>query len=791
MVTDSQAPQPTFPPVVAIPVRGLDLSAARLPVQHTTLVGRTSELAALRVLLDREDVRLLTLAGPGGVGKTRLAIHAADCLGDAFTDGVAFIPLAAVHAPDLVAPAIFQALRGRASDSEFSAERLHHLVGAHALLLVLDNVEHVVSAAPIITDLLTACPRLKILVTSRVRLRVSGEQEFAVPALSLPDITIPASSDEVLQADAVRLFVLRAQAVQPTFAPTGAELATVATICHRLDGLPLAIELAAARVNHLSPRALLHRLDLPGSTRLSLLTGGPRDQPARLQTMRETIAWSYDLLNDGAQALFQRLAVFVGGFSIAAASAVCDAKETDALEGIGSLVAKSLVRYEGDQGGAPRYTMLETIREFGLEQLAASGHAASVRQRHAEWCLAFAERAGPQAKGPDAAVWLEALERDHANLRAALTWLMDQGDGLRLIRLAGALSTFWRAHAHFAEGLHWFAIALDLGREAPAADRLAAMNGAGIMAWYQGDGEQDVHWTEQALALAREIGDRKTEANMLNNLAASDIERGDYDQASARFEASLALARSIDEPELMINPLTNLGLVTWLRGEAAAATQRFAEALALAREHGLPRFVPTILRGFGSATLDLGDVTQAVALFQESLEQGRAHGNLPDAVDALEGLGRVSAVTGQTRQAARLFGAAAALRAEFAMPHTPIDAAFVAPVLASLQETLGAEAYAAAWADGRALSQQEAIEEALALHAEPLGAGSGAAAHGLTRRELEVLRLVAVGRSNQEIGEVLFISRVTAARHVANIFSKLGFDSRAQAMAYAHEHGLV
>jgi non-specific serine/threonine protein kinase len=591
-------------------------------------------------------------------------------------------------------------------------------------------------------------------------------------------------------------------------------LATVAAICHRLDGLPLAIELAAARVNHLSPSALLRRLELPGATRLSLLTGGPRDQPERLQTMRDAIAWSYDLLDEAEQALFQRLAVFIGGFTLDAAAWVtgdgsqvsgidrsagptgASYPKPDTLDLVGSLVAKSLVQYEGDPGGEPRYGMLETIRAFGLEQLAASGHEASVRQRHAEWCLAFAERAGPQAKGPEAAVWLDTLERDHANLRSALTWFLHQGDGLRLIRLAGALSRFWLAHAHFAEGLHWFAIALDLGREAPAADRLRALTGAGNMAWYQADGEQAAHWDEQALALAREIGDRKTEAFALNNIAIRDLDLGDYDQASSRFETTLALARAIDEPERMVMPLYNLGRVTCLRGEPAAATERFAEALALAREHSVSWAEPQILSGFGNATLDLGDCTRAVALLREGLELGRTRGSLPDAVQALEGLGKVCAVTGQTRQAARLFGAVAALRDEFAVPYTPRAAADIEPVLATLQETLGAEGFAAAWAAGQSLSRQQVIEEALAVRAEPVAASALpaehhlAGAHGLTARELEVLRLVAVGRSNQEIGEILFISRTTAARHVANTFNKLGFDSRAQAMAYAHEHGL-
>ena len=483
---DTLSPRHPDTPVELLPFarRGPDLGAARLPAQRSSLVGRERELATLRELLLRPDVRLLALTGPGGAGKTRLAIKVAEQLATAFPDGVGFISLEALTSAELVAPAIVRVLSGRDSGSDTAVDRFRQLVAERDLLLVLDNVEHVIAAATALGEMLAACPRLKLLVTSRVALHLSGEHVYDVPPMALPTHhpspttrhpTIgDAVAEKIAQSDAVRLFVQRAEAARPGFA-SDTDLAAVAAICRRLDGLPLAIELAAARVTHLSPAALLAWLDRPGATSLPLLTGGPRDQPDRFQTMRGAIAWSYDTLEVDEQTLFQELAVFSGGFSVAAAAAVCAADELAVLDSIGSLVARSLVRYEGDPDGDPRYRMLETMREFGLEQLATSGQEAAVRSRHADWCLDLAERAMPHLKGPHATAWLETLEREHANMRLALTWLVEQNDGPRLVRLTGALWSFWHEHTHYTEARRWLdqAVARSEGGAGGRPDALA------------------------------------------------------------------------------------------------------------------------------------------------------------------------------------------------------------------------------------------------------------------------------------------------------------------------------
>ena len=602
-----------------------------LPAQLTSFVGRERELESVKTLL--EGHRLVTLTGVGGCGKTRLALEAAAALPgeERVADGVCFVPLASVTQPSLVAPAVAGALGVKEAAGRSLVEALTAYLRDRRLLLVLDNFEQVAAAASLVTEVLAAAPQLIVLVTSRMALRCSGEHEYPVAPLAVPDPSAPAEG--LAGYEAVRLFVERARAVQPDFEATGAAAQAVAEICRRLDGLPLAIELAAARVRLLGPQALLARL----GRRLALLTAGPRDLPARQQTLRATLEWSHALLTAGEQVLFARLAVFAGGCTLEAAEAVCNADgdlPIDVLDGVESLVAKSLLREVG-AGGEPRVGMLETVHEYAGERLAASGAAGALRRRHARYFLGLAEQAEPHLGGGDQAAWLKRLQADHDNLRAALGWSL-AGEPEVGLRLAGALWRFWEICGYFTEGRGWLEQALAGSGGAPAL-RAKALTGASTMAFCQGDYQQATALHGQALLLFRRLGDARGVAFSLNNLGVQALHQGDLRRAARRYTKALALAREAGDRRLTGYALHNQGELARLAGDYGRAVSLAEESAALFQAVGDQWAAAATRCTLGVAAQGQGDHGRAAREFQDALRVFYALGDRWWAAECLGG----------------------------------------------------------------------------------------------------------------------------------------------------------
>ncbi|MGH7318114.1 MAG: ATP-binding protein, partial [Candidatus Rokuibacteriota bacterium] len=573
---------PDFPAL-----RTLESFPNNLPVQPTALIGRVREVAAGRGFLQHSDARMLTLTGPGGVGKTRLGLQiAAETLRE-FPDGTFFIDLAPIISEDLVIPSIAKTLSVQEAANRTILDRLKEYLRDRHLLLVLDNFEHVLTAAAQVADLLSACPRVKVLVTSREALHLRGERQFSVPPLALPDRSRAEPVDQLTRYEAIRLFIERAQAAKPDLDISDRNAYAIAEICHQLDGLPLAIELAAVRVNVFSPQALLARLE----HRLAVLTSGPRDLPARQQTLRQAIAWSYDLLTPGEQMLYRRLAVFVGGCTLTAAEAVVGAggldPSLDVVNGMASLVDKSLLRQE-DKAGELRFRMLETIREHALERLTAAGEADRFQRAHADCYLAFAEQAesGPLG-GSRQAEWLDRLKEDHDNLRAVLSWSARHGPADHGLRLAAVLARFWRARGYFAEGREWLIqlLALPAARNRSPA-RAKALHAAGLFSSQQGDYVEARALFEESLDIYRELGDSGGIGWALIDLGILTRYQGNHVAARSLFEESLGLVKQAGDTNGMAAALGNLGLIARDQGDTGVAETHLDQSLALWRELG-------------------------------------------------------------------------------------------------------------------------------------------------------------------------------------------------------------
>jgi predicted ATPase/class 3 adenylate cyclase len=698
------------------PLKTLDERINNLPAQPTPLVGRERELGEVRNLLRGEGVRLLTLTGPGGIGKTRLGLQVAAELLDEFEDGVFFVALAPITDPALVASAIAEPLGVVEAGNQPLEEGLKGYLRGKELLLLLDNFEQVLVAVPLLGRLLSECPKLKVLATSRSVLRVYGEQEYPVPPLELPRPGRLPPIDRLSQYEAVRLFIERAKAARPEFSVTDQNAPAVAEICARLDGLPLAIELAAARIKLLTPGAMLERL----GSRLKLLGGGSRDLPERQRTLRGTIEWSHALLEEGEQVLFARLAVFSGGRTLEAIETICDARgdlPVDALEGVSSLLDRSLLRQEEGPEGEPRFVMLETIHEFARERLQESGEDEETRRLHAEYFLALAEEAEPELSGEDQLACLERFEAEHDNMRAALPWSLENEPETAL-RLAVALARFWEMRSYFSEGSSWLEAAVQQSGRAEAvtdaARRAKLLSEAGTFAWHRGNYDRAIVLHGQALELYRQVGDDSGVAFALICLGTQRLENSDYERAAPFYEEALAISRRIGDRPHIAMAIRSLAEVARQRGEYERAKTLGMECLSLYQEMTDEFNIATTVGWLGLLTVWSGDEHDlAEGFLTEGLALNREIGNWAYGVYCLEGFAGLAGARAQGVRAARLWGAAEALRESIGAPPTPEARPYYERSMATARALLGEAAWEAAFAQGMAMSPEGAAEYAL------------------------------------------------------------------------------
>lgn len=687
---------------------------APLPIPTDRFIGRELDIAAITSLLRDPATRLVTLTGPGGTGKTRLTIQVAHRLQTNFPDGIAFISLAAIRDHTLVAASIAQALGVREGGDLSAEDGLVTALGTRRVLLVLDNFEHVLPAAPVVSRILVACPNVQIVATSRVALRLSGEQRFPVAPLDPPHPTSGLGGAHLRENPAVRLFVQRARQVRPDFALTPDNASDIAMICRRLDGLPLAIELAATRIAVLPPQALLARME----RMLPLLSGGARDQPERLQTMRDAISWSYDLLPAEVQHVFRQLVVFEGGFTLDAAEAVCqiaESMEDVPFNAITTLVEASLLQAQSTLADEPRYFMLETIREYGLELLAASGEEDWLRARHAAWVLAFAEASEPHIFRAAQQIWWRRIESERPNIRAALAWFEQTGDPAGAQQLAGVLTPFQWTCGHLREGQDWLRRALAIPGETSATALARATWGSAVLAWFQG--AYDEAWTlaERAGTVAQEGNFPLGVAMSLHARAISAWMMGDAARAIPVGVEAIARMRDTGHTGLLAILLCDMGMIALQSGDRERGSYWVEEGFALNRQLGNWWFIANYRSDLGFVAQSQGDLARAVQHYRESIRLFRDLDVNWYLASPLAGLAAMAVADGRAEAAARLLGVAAALRETSGFKAWSTEQKRDAQSIAEASAALGVQAFEHAAEAGRALHLEEAVTEAIAI----------------------------------------------------------------------------
>ena len=692
------------------PLRSLEPPTA-LPSELTTFVGRDREIDEIAALL--ETARLVTLSGPGGTGKTRIAIRVARALAPTMPDGVFFVELAALSDPALVAPTIARSLGLTEQRDRVIVDDLRAYLEPRALLLVLDNFEHLLAARSLVADLLAAAPRLRVVVTSRTVLNLAGEYEYRVEPLGLPDPDGPLDAEALGRSEAIRLFAERARAVDPRFAITAENGGAVAGICIRLDGLPLAIELAASRVRMLEPHEILSRLE----RKLPVLATGPSGSPVRQQTLTGAIAWSYELLPPAHRALFARLAIFAGGCTVEAAEMVCNPDRElgfDTFDGVAALVDHSLVRHSAEAGES-RFRMLDTIRDFGQDRLAADDDPGRTTTRHTAYFLDLALDAEPRLVGADQVASLGRLEREHANLRAVLGRCLETGDIETGLRLASVLWRFWQQRGFLREGRRWLETLLEspAATDVPPGIRMRGFIALGGISYWLDDADATERAYDAALALARQDGDRAGEAEALYNLAFVPIMRDDVAEARTRLEASLEAARSVSRPDLVALSKSSLGIVLSLAGDRRAI-DLLQDALDFFRASGDRFHIAWTLAELGSAEMLLGRVEEGKSRIRESMEMQAEAMNLPVIGAGMAAVAGRESRSGNHRDALRLMGAVETLRSNTGAA-APLMLTGSRDVMAAGREAMGDVAADRALAEGRAMSLDEAIAYVIGL----------------------------------------------------------------------------